>query len=87
VLEELIRDIGAQRRIKVRQLSTRAIVHDLAFLGVVGEGAVDRLEHALEQRERIMRGASAEAYPDAAAIAALIDACREVQEAMQLEAA
>jgi hypothetical protein len=41
----------------------------------------------LELRERIMRGVSAEAYPDAGAIAELIAACREVQVAMQLEAA
>jgi hypothetical protein len=87
VLEELIRDIGAQHRIKVRQLSTRAIVHDLVFLGVVGEEAADVLDRAWEQRERIMRGVSAEAYPDVGAIAELIDAGREVQEAMQLEAA
>jgi hypothetical protein len=87
VLEELIRDIGAQHRIKVWQLSTRAIVHDLAFLGVLGEEAADVHDRAWEQRERIMRGASAEAYPDAAAIAELIDACQEIQEAMQLEPA
>ncbi len=87
VLEQLIQDIGARHRIKVRQLSTRAIVHDLAFLGVVGEEAVDVLDRAWGQRERIMRGVSAEVYPDAGAIPELIDACREVQEAMQLEAA
>ena len=87
VLEELIRDIGAQHRIKVYQLSTRAIVRDPAFLGVVGEEAADVLDRAWEQRERIMRGVGVGAYPDAGAVAELIDACREVQEAMSLEVA
>jgi len=88
VLEELIRDIGAQHRIKVSQLSTRAIVRDLAFLGVVGEDTVEALDRAWEQRERIMRGETMGASVDSDAVAALVAACRDVQGAMQqLEAA
>lgn len=52
-----------------------------------GEETVDVLDCAWEQRERVMRGASAGAYPDGGAIGELADACRVSQVAMQLEAA
>ena len=87
VLEELIREVGAQHGIKVLRLSARAIARDLVFLGVVGGETVEALDHAWEQRERIMSGGSAGACPDGDAVGALLAACREVQAAMVLQAA
>ena len=87
VLEGLIRDIGAQHRLRVDHLSTRAIVRDLAFIGVVDDAAVDVLDRAWDQRDRIMRGEDVAASSEAGAVLELIEACRGVQEAMELEAA
>lgn len=87
VLEELIREIGAQHGIKVLRLSARAIVRELAFLGIVGGEAVEVLDRAWAERERIMSGAAGAVHADADAVGTLITACRDVQEAMRLEAA
>ena len=87
VLEELIRDVAAQHRAKTYQLSTRAIVSDLVFLGVLSETAADALDRAWERRDRIMHGSMADQGSDRAAITELIQVCREVQAAMQLQAA
>jgi len=87
VLEELIRDAGAQHRIKGKLHATRAIVRDLAFRGVVGEEAVNALDRAWDQRNRIVHGSASDQNLDRAAVVELIRACREVQAALRLQAA
>lgn len=87
VLEELIRDIGAQHGVTGAHLSARAIVRQLAFQGVVGEDAVEVLDRAWQQRDRILHGGTADVRGDASAVTELIATCREMQTAMQLEAA
>jgi uncharacterized protein YutE (UPF0331/DUF86 family) len=87
VLEELIRDAGAQHRIKGKLHATRAIVGDLAFRGVVGEEVADALDRTWDQRNRIVHGSTSDQHLDRAAIVELIAACREVQAVMQLQAA
>jgi uncharacterized protein YutE (UPF0331/DUF86 family) len=87
MLEELIRDAGAQHRIKGKLHATRAIVGDLAFRGVVGEEVADALDRAWDQRNRIVHGSTSDQHLDRASIVELIAACREVQAAMQLQAA
>jgi hypothetical protein len=87
VLEELIRDAGAQHRIKGKLHATKAIVRDLAFRGVLGEEVVDTLDRAWDQRNRMVHGSTSDQHLDRAAISELISACREVQAAMQLQMA
>jgi len=87
VLEELIRDVGAQHRIKGKLHATRAIVRDLAFRGVVGEEMVDALDRAWDQRNRIVHGSASDQDLGREAIVELIRACREVHAEMRLQAA
>jgi len=87
VLEELIRDAGAQHRIKGKLHATRAIVRDLAFRGVIGEEAVDALDRAWDERNRIVHGSASDQDLGREAIVELIAVCRGVQAAMRLQAA
>jgi hypothetical protein len=87
VLEELIRDAGAQYRIKGKLHATKAIVGDLVFRGVVGEEVADALDLAWDRRNRIVHGSMSDQRLDRAANVDVIAACREVQVAMQLQAA
>jgi CheY-like chemotaxis protein len=87
VLEELIRDAGAQHRIKGKLHATQVIVSDLVFRGVVGEEVADALDRAWERRSRIVHGSTSDQHLDRAAIVEVIAACREVQAEMRLQAA
>jgi uncharacterized protein YutE (UPF0331/DUF86 family) len=87
VLEELIRDAGAQHCINGKRHATRTIVNDLAFRGVVGEEVADALDLAWDRRNLIVHGSTSDYNLDRAAIVEVIAACREVQAVLQVQAA
>jgi hypothetical protein len=87
LLEELIRDIGLQHGLKGYRESTRSIIRELAFRGIVGNDAVDALDAGWDRRNRIVHGSDAGRTASGDDIAALMAACRELRETMSLEAA
>lgn len=87
LLEELIRDVGLQHGLKGYRESTRAIIRELAFRGVVGNDVVDALDAGWDRRNRIVHESGAGRTGSGGAIAALMAACRELRETMSLEAA
>ena len=87
VLEELIRDAGAQHRIKGHRHSTKAIVGELAFRGVVSGEAADALDRAWDQRNQIVHGTAGDKSISRESIVELSEVCREIQAAMELQAA
>ena len=87
VLEELIRDVGLQHGFKGYRESTRAIARELAFRGVVGDEVVDALDTGWDRRNRIVHCTEAEQTDSGDDITALTAACRDLREAMNLQAA
>jgi hypothetical protein len=87
LLEELIRDVGLQHGLKGYRESTRAIIRELAFRGIVGNDVVDALDAGWDRRNRIVHGSDAGRTAGGDDIAALMAACRELRETMSLEAA
>jgi hypothetical protein len=87
VLEELIRDAGAQHRIKGKPHATTAIVRDLAFRGALSQEMVDALDRAWNQRNRIVHGSISDQNLDRAVILELIRAWHQIQAAIQLQVA
>jgi hypothetical protein len=86
VLDELVRDTAMRHRIKGRDRSASAVIQELAFQGIIDEETADVLDWAWQQRRAIVHG-HAGAEMSRAEIAQVVAACREVQEAMQVEAA
>lgn len=87
LLEELIRDVGLQHGLKGYRESTRAIIRELAFRGIVGNDAVDALDAGWDRRNRIVHGGDVGRIGSGDDIAALMAACRDLRETMSLEAA
>jgi hypothetical protein len=87
VLEELIRDVGLQHGLKGYRESTRAIVRELEFRGIVGGEVVDALDTGWDRRNRIVHGTEAGQPHSGDDVATLTAACRDLREAMNLEAA
>jgi len=87
LLDEFVRDAAIRHRVKWCDLAGPAIVHNLVFMGVIGEETANALYDAWKRRNAIVHGHSAAESPSKAEIARLIAACRDVQAAMRLEAA
>jgi hypothetical protein len=87
MLEELIRGVGLQHGLTGFRESTRAIVNELAFRGIVGNDTIDALDAGWDRRNRIVHGSDAGRTDSGDDIVALTAACRELREGMRLEAA
>lgn len=87
VLEELIRAVGAQHGIRGKQVAASAIVRDLAFRGILTDEIVDVFDQAWAIREGIMHGAGGGPNSAEPKLEPLIEACRQVRGAIELQAA
>jgi hypothetical protein len=87
LLDELVRDAAMQHRIKGRDRSARAIIAELAFQGIIDGTTADVLDQAWDRRNAIVHGRSEAESPTRDEIVRVVAASREVQAAMQLQAA
>ena len=87
VLEELVRDTAAQHRVKGRDRSTRTIIRELAFQGIIDEITADVLDHAWDRRNAIVHGRAATEGISRDEILRITTACRALQVALGLQIA
>ena len=87
LLDEFVRDAAMRHRISGRDRAAPAVIHELAFMGVIDEATADVLEDAWERRNAIVHGHTRKDGPSRAEIARIVAACRHVEAAMRLEAA
>jgi uncharacterized protein YutE (UPF0331/DUF86 family) len=87
LLDELVRDAALQHRLKGRDRSARAIIAELAFQGIIDGTTADVLDQAWDWRNAIVHGRATAEGPTRDEILRVVAACREVQTAMQLQAA
>ncbi|HTW69446.1 MAG TPA: hypothetical protein VME47_06135 [Acetobacteraceae bacterium] len=87
LLDEFVRDAAMRHRIRGRDRTAPAVIHELAFMGVIDEATADVLDDAWERRNAIVHGRGEAESPSKPEVARLVAACREIEAAMRLEAA
>ena len=87
VLDELVRDAALQYRIKGRDRSAGSIIAELAFQGIIDGATADVLDQAWQRRNAMVHGRAETERLSRDEILQVVAACREIQAAMQLQAA
>jgi uncharacterized protein YutE (UPF0331/DUF86 family) len=87
VLDELVQDVAVQHRIKGRDRSARSVIQELAFQGIIDGTTTDVLDQAWDRRKAIVHGRAEGESLSRDEVLRIVEACRELQAAMQLRAA
>jgi hypothetical protein len=85
LLDELIRDAAAQNGVKTRDQSTRSLVRELAFRGIIGEPLLNAIDRAWARRNQLVHAAIPEQRPTREELDDIIAACRQLHSVLKLQ--
>lgn len=84
LLDELVRDAAIRHHVGGRDRAAAAVIHDLAFMGVIDDATADVLDAAWQRRNALVHGRTATEVPSRDDIARMVKACRKIRSAIGL---